>query len=200
MSQLRRGIKLKHVEYSKTPSEFSLTPYEMLMDDIRSAKVKLNHVETVTRPVSSDTREKILEFIRSRPPLKPASQRVLGPKKRKESTARELILENIREGAGKQSLRRIERKPSRNNVLEDLRRRRRVGVIAEESPVLSDPDSSTISIRRRASRIQRGRFMSSSILNEKETSKRRPISSKKSATSLSFLNQTMSELSNNRSN
>ena len=65
MSQLRHGIKLKHVEYSKTPSEFSLTPYEMLMDDIRSAKVKLNHVEARPRPVSSDTRDKILEFIRS---------------------------------------------------------------------------------------------------------------------------------------
>ena len=50
--------------------------------------------------------------------------------------------------------------------------------------MLSDPDSSTISIRRRASRIHRGRFMSSSILNEKETSKRRPISSKKSASSM----------------
>ena len=65
MSQLRHGIKLKHVEYSRTPSEFSLTPYEMLMDDIRSAKVKLNHVEARPRPVSSDTRDKILEFIRS---------------------------------------------------------------------------------------------------------------------------------------
>ena len=45
------GIKLKHVEYSKTPSEFSMTPYEMLMDDIRSAKVKLNPVEARPRPV-----------------------------------------------------------------------------------------------------------------------------------------------------
>ena len=130
-------------------------------------------------------------LLRSRPPLRPASQRVLGPKRRKESTARELIMEDIRDGAGKQSLRRIERKPSKNNVLEDLKRRRRVGVIAEESPVksdespvLSDPDSSTIVSRRRG--------------NRKETGKRRTMSSKKSATSLSFLNLTVSELSKKR--
>ena len=205
MSQLRHGIKLKHVEYSRTPSEFSLTPYEMLMDDIRSAKVKLNPVEARPRPVSSDTRDKILEFIRSqchcthvhcitgfvrsRPPLRPASQRVLGPKRRKESTMRELIMEDIR---GTHSLRRIERKPSKNNVLEDLRRRRRVGVIAEESPVKSDespvlsaPESSTIISRRRGSRRDTGK-------------QRRTMSSKKSATSLSFLNLTVSELSKKR--
>ena len=100
-------------------------------------------------------------------------------------------MEDIRDGAGKQSLRRIERKPSKNNVLEDLKRRRRVGVIAEESPVksddspvLSDPDSSTIVSRRRGTR--------------KEMGKRRTLSSKKSATSLSFLNLTVSDLSKKR--
>ena len=95
---------------------------------------------------------------------------------------RELIMEDIR---GKHSLRRIERKPSKNNVLEDLRRRRRVGVIAEESPVLSGPDSSTIISRRRGSRRDTGKH-------------RRTMSSKKSATSLSFLNLTVSELSKKR--
>ena len=64
MQQLRQGIKLKHVEYSKTPTEFSLTPYEMLMDDIKSSKYRLNHVKTQQVRVSTDTREKILEFIR----------------------------------------------------------------------------------------------------------------------------------------
>ena len=37
MQQLRQGIKLKKVDYSKTPSEYGMTPYEMLMDDIRYA-------------------------------------------------------------------------------------------------------------------------------------------------------------------
>ena len=35
MSDLRNGVKLKKTDFSKTPIEFALTPYEMLMDDIR---------------------------------------------------------------------------------------------------------------------------------------------------------------------
>ena len=35
MDSLRRGVKLKKTEHTKTPIEFALTPYEMLMDDIR---------------------------------------------------------------------------------------------------------------------------------------------------------------------
>ena len=42
--ELRSGLKLKKTEYSKTPIEFELTPYEILMDDIRSRKYKLNKV------------------------------------------------------------------------------------------------------------------------------------------------------------
>ena len=35
MQQLRQGIKLKEVNFSKTASEFGMTPYEMLLEDIR---------------------------------------------------------------------------------------------------------------------------------------------------------------------
>ena len=42
--ELRSGLKLKKTEYSKTPIEFELTPYEILMDDIRSKRYKLNKV------------------------------------------------------------------------------------------------------------------------------------------------------------
>ena len=42
--ELRSGLKLKKTEYSKTPIEFELTPYEILMDDIRSRRYKLNKV------------------------------------------------------------------------------------------------------------------------------------------------------------
>ena len=217
MHQLRQGIKLKKVEYSKTPTEFSLTPYEMLMDDIRSCRFKLNHVERQVR-VSSDARDKILEFIRSRPPLKPASQRVLSPRKRKESTAREMILENIRDGDCKTSLRRIERRPSKNNVLEEMKRKRKHAVIKEESPILSDPGSSSIIVRRRQS-FQRkgGQNRRSTIVSPSTTPKlhsqkvtnvvqdqpklrRKTIASNSTnSTSLSFLNLSLMELSNIRS-
>ena len=59
---------------------------------MKSCWNKLNPVQ-VPPKVKTDAREKILEFIRSRPPLKPASERILPPRERKESTAKELILE-----------------------------------------------------------------------------------------------------------
>ena len=143
MQQLRQGIKLKKVSQDKTPAEFALTPYEMLMDDIRGRKYKLNHVEVeVEAAVTTDARDKILEFIRSRPPLKPAGERRLKPR-RKESTAREIIMETIRDPAGGQlSLKKINRRPSTNNLLEEMKKKRRHGVILEESPLKAERKSS----------------------------------------------------------
>ena len=37
-------MRLKKTEYTRTPIEFELTPYEILMDDIRSKRYKLNKV------------------------------------------------------------------------------------------------------------------------------------------------------------
>nr|XP_013998807.1 unnamed protein product [Salmo salar] len=47
MGDLRNGVKLKKVQerqYSPLPIEFQLTPYEMLMDDIRFKRYKLRNV------------------------------------------------------------------------------------------------------------------------------------------------------------
>ncbi|TWW79676.1 Protein spire -like protein 1 [Takifugu flavidus] len=49
MRNLRDGVKLKKVQerqYNPLPIEFQLTPYEMLMDDIRSRRYKLRKVMT----------------------------------------------------------------------------------------------------------------------------------------------------------
>jgi len=104
MGQLRRGIKLRKVEYSKTPTEFELTPYEMLMADIRKRSYKLNPTE-IPPKVKTDAKDMILEFIRSRPPLKPASHRVL-PARKKDSTPMELLLEEIRTTDASKSLKK----------------------------------------------------------------------------------------------
>jgi spire-like protein len=104
MGQLRRGIKLRKVEYSKTPTEFELTPYEMLMADIRKKSYKLNPT-TLPLRVKTDAKDVILDFIRSRPPLKPASKRVLPPRK-KDSTPMELLLEEIRSTDASKSLKK----------------------------------------------------------------------------------------------
>ena len=147
MRQLRQGIKLKKVTYDRTPREFALTPYEILMDDIRSCKYQLKPIDVHPKKVEKDARDRILEFIRSRPPLKPAGERRLKARVRKESTARELILENIRDPAGgRQNLKKTDRRPSRNNVLEEMKRKRRHGVIGDESPVKADPRPSTLDL------------------------------------------------------
>ena len=35
LKDLRDGVKLKKIDYTKTPFEYELTPYEILMEDIR---------------------------------------------------------------------------------------------------------------------------------------------------------------------
>lgn len=47
MRDLRNGVKLKKVQerqYNPLPIEYQFTPYEMLMDDIRSKRYKLRKV------------------------------------------------------------------------------------------------------------------------------------------------------------
>lgn len=104
MGQLRQGCKLKKVNYSKTPVEFGLTPYEMLMDDIRTKKYQLTPV-TIPIQVQRGAREVILDFIRSRPPLKPASRRPL-PSKSSQPTPQEMLMDDIRGEVAKKGLKK----------------------------------------------------------------------------------------------
>ncbi|XP_019883630.1 protein spire isoform X2 [Camponotus floridanus] len=103
ISELRRGVKLKKVEAnlgSRASSraqgnrpDYKLTPYEILMDDIREKRYHLR--KTPPTPSRKDAHAIILEFIRSRPPLKKASERRLRPLQ-KECTLRELLMESIK--------------------------------------------------------------------------------------------------------
>nr|XP_012224485.1 PREDICTED: protein spire isoform X2 [Linepithema humile] len=103
ISELRRGVKLKKVEASLGSRSFSreqgnrpdykMTPYEILMDDIRERRYHLR--KTPPTPSRKDAHAIILEFIRSRPPLKKASERRLRPLQ-KECTLRELLMESIK--------------------------------------------------------------------------------------------------------
>lgn len=36
IDELRRGVRLKKANYERAPTEYELTPYEILMEDIRS--------------------------------------------------------------------------------------------------------------------------------------------------------------------
>ncbi|XP_045512124.1 protein spire homolog 2 isoform X4 [Pieris brassicae] len=98
IGELRMGVKLKKVSHSRTPIEYELTPYEILMDDIRSRRYTLRKVDSsIPHNVKKDAHAMILEFIRSRPPLRKASERQLPPAKR-EATPREQLLRSIRLG------------------------------------------------------------------------------------------------------
>lgn len=47
MKELRQGVKLKKVQeqqFDPLPTEFRLTPFEMLMQDIRARKYQLRKV------------------------------------------------------------------------------------------------------------------------------------------------------------
>ena len=113
MTQLRQGVKLKKVDYSKTPVEFSLTPYEMLMDDIRGKKYQLSPVK-LPLEVQRDAREVILDFIRSRPPLKSVNKRKV-VKRKVELTPQEELMNEIRREDAKFKLKKtttIERSAS----------------------------------------------------------------------------------------
>ncbi|EPQ08206.1 Protein spire like protein 1 [Myotis brandtii] len=77
MRDLRNGVKLKKVQerqYNPLPIEYQLTPYEMLMDDIRSKRYTLRKVMVngdIPPRLKKSAHEIILDFIRSRPPLNP---------------------------------------------------------------------------------------------------------------------------------
>ncbi|XP_067087784.1 protein spire homolog 1 isoform X4 [Osmerus mordax] len=102
MRDLRHGVKLKKVnerQYNPLAIEFQLTPYEMLMDDIRSKRYKLRKVMVngdVPPKLKKSAHEVILDFIRSRPPLNPVASRKLKPQAQPPPTLHERILEGIK--------------------------------------------------------------------------------------------------------
>nr|XP_056710696.1 protein spire homolog 1 isoform X3 [Euleptes europaea] len=102
MRDLRYGVKLKKVQerqFNPLPIEYQLTPYEMLMDDIRSKRYTLRKVMVngdIPPRLKKSAHEIILDFIRSRPPLNPASARKLKPTPPRPRSLHERILEEIK--------------------------------------------------------------------------------------------------------
>uniref|UniRef100_A0A1W7R9I6 Protein spire homolog 1 n=1 Tax=Hadrurus spadix TaxID=141984 RepID=A0A1W7R9I6_9SCOR len=100
--ELRQGVKLRKVDREPNPQpiEYELTPYEMLLDDIRSRRYKLNKIMVngdLPPRVKKDAHALILEFIRSRPPLVPVSKRKLPPAPPKQPTLYEKLMASIRQ-------------------------------------------------------------------------------------------------------
>lgn len=102
IKELRNGVMLKKVNPEELchRTEFELTPYEMLLDDIRCQRYKLKHVEVngdILQKVKKDAHELIFEFIRSRPPLVPASRRKLAPRPAKQQSLYDKLMHSIRQ-------------------------------------------------------------------------------------------------------
>ncbi|XP_052269457.1 protein spire homolog 1-like isoform X6 [Dreissena polymorpha] len=100
MRQLRHGVRLKKVDQDHLPPvEFELTPFEILLEDIRLGRFKLNRVSvnaSIPPKVKDDAHAVILDFIRSRPPLKPVSRRKLNDIPVREMDPREKLMSEIR--------------------------------------------------------------------------------------------------------
>ncbi|CAC5403972.1 SPIR [Mytilus coruscus] len=100
MRELRQGVRLKKVEHIHLPPvEFELTPFEILLEDIRTRRYTLNKVQVngdIPNTVKSDAHDVMLDFIRSRPPLQPAKDRVLKSPPKRELSVREQLLLHIR--------------------------------------------------------------------------------------------------------
>jgi len=114
MRELRHGVKLKAVDYTRTPTEFALTPYELLMYDIKNKKTELKRAIPVH--VEKAAKDKILEAIRSRPPLKPMEERKLKSPKQDDETPIGNLMNEIRRGTARKSLRKTIIKRKECNV------------------------------------------------------------------------------------
>ena len=98
MNELRHGVKLKSIDTdlsSRNRREYELTPFEMLLDDINSKRYTLKKVQ-LPKKVQKDAQEVILDFIRSRPVLRPATQRKLRPASMIEPSLHERLMVELK--------------------------------------------------------------------------------------------------------
>lgn len=113
MRELRQGVSLRHVDHAKLPPvTYELSPYEILLKDIRSKRHTLTHV-AITAQVKKDAHDMILEFIRSRPPLSKASLRKMKQHPKKSPSLHDSLLSEIRSSP--------KLKPSPRPVLKSVR-------------------------------------------------------------------------------
>lgn len=75
------GTRASPIKWQRRNVEYELTPFEILLDQIRARRYHLKKVSAEQRSIGAaikkDARDIILDFIRSRPPLKKSSQRKL---------------------------------------------------------------------------------------------------------------------------
>ncbi|XP_069507192.1 protein spire homolog 1-like [Ambystoma mexicanum] len=98
INEMRNGIRLRNAAerlYKTLPVEYTVTPFEHLMDDIRYRRYTLQKV-TVTISNRRSLHASFLDFICSRPVLKPASERKLKERSREQPSLHELLMTEIK--------------------------------------------------------------------------------------------------------
>ncbi|XP_039382237.1 protein spire homolog 1 isoform X2 [Mauremys reevesii] len=189
MRDLRDGVKLKKVQerqYNPLPIEYQLTPYEMLMDDIRSKRYTLRKVMVngdIPPRLKKSAHEKILDFIRSRPPLNPASARKLKPTPPRPRSLHERILEEIK---AERKLRPVSPDEIRRSRL-DVSTPEASGKLADSSVVNGGltPQAKVNGISTTQVTMQRKRLLKAPTLAELDSSDSEEESMHKSASSSS---------------
>ncbi|XP_078397192.1 protein spire homolog 1-like isoform X3 [Cetorhinus maximus] len=172
MRDLRNGVKLKKVQerqYNPLPIEYQLTPYEMLMDDIRSRRYTLRKVMVngnIPPKLKKSAHEMILDFIRSRPPLNPASARKLKPHPPRPRSLHERILEEIKSERKLRPVSPDEIRRSKYNVTTPERGRKTSPTPLANGAVMSQ----TIENDAHTSHVQRRKLLKAPTLAEIDSS------------------------------
>ncbi|KAK9953828.1 hypothetical protein ABG768_015950 [Culter alburnus] len=101
VDELSRGVELqplaKRVTLTKCPLPAETPPFNQLLRDIQCRRYTLRKVQDVgDGQRKPDPHQTLLEFIRSRPKLRPASERKMGLKPKEQSSLHELLMEEIR--------------------------------------------------------------------------------------------------------
>ncbi|CAG5122967.1 unnamed protein product, partial [Candidula unifasciata] len=100
MRSLRQGVRLKKVEHIHLPPlEYELTPFEILLEDIRLRRYTLHKIMVngdIPERVRKDAHDVILEFIRSRPPLRKVGDQKLKKQRSHSPNLHERLLREIR--------------------------------------------------------------------------------------------------------
>ncbi|XP_049476427.1 protein spire homolog 1 isoform X3 [Panthera uncia] len=176
MRDLRNGVKLKKVQerqYNPLPIEYQLTPYEMLMDDIRSKRYTLRKVMVngdIPPRLKKSAHEIILDFIRSRPPLNPVSARKLKPTPPRPRSLHERILEEIK---AERKLRPVSPEEIRRSRLADVTTPEPPKNVVESSMVNGGLTSQTKENGLRAAQqvpVQRKKLLKAPTLAELDSS------------------------------
>ncbi|NP_001025403.1 uncharacterized protein LOC569174 [Danio rerio] len=117
VEELSRGVVLrpsaKSLTVKKRPVPVEIPPFHQLLRDIQSRRYTLRKVQDVSDGQrKADAHQTLLEFIRSRPTLRPASERKMGLKPKKQSSLHELLMEEIRSA---DHSKRLNRSPRHHN-------------------------------------------------------------------------------------